>query len=99
MTNFLEHIKNGDWVGQEPKPAWLMLRDGKFKYIRHMQEDTVEELYGQRRTRKTANLSIESEYGSILRSLRRRAADEVRKKDGNSSTTSPKPKGRRRIFI
>ena len=91
---FLEHIKNGDWVGQEPKPAWLMLRDGKFKYIRHMQEDTIEELYDlEADPEELTNLSVNPEYGSILRSLRRKAADEVWKKDGEFVDYLPKPKG------
>lgn len=91
---FLEHIKSGDWVGQEPKPAWLMLRDGKFKYIRHMQEDTIEELYDlEADPKELTNLSVNPEYGSILRSLRRKAADEVRKKEGEFVDYLPKPKG------
>ena len=71
-----------------------MLRDGKFKYIRHMQEDTIEELYDlEADPEELTNLSVNPEYGSILRSLRRKAADEVWKKDGEFVYYLPNPKG------
>ena len=71
-----------------------MLRDGKFKYIRHMQKDTIEELYDlEADPKELTNLSVNPEYNSILRNLRRKAADEVRKKDGEFVDYLPKPKG------
>lgn len=42
---FLQHLKDGRFVGQGVKPAWMMMREGKYKYIRHIQADTIEELY------------------------------------------------------
>ena len=62
--------------------------------IRHMQEDTVEELYDlEADPKELTNLSVNPEYGSILRSLRRKAADEVRKEDGEFVDYLPKPRG------
>ena len=93
-NTFLEAIKKGTFVGQKTKPAYLMMRDGKYKYIRHMQKDTIEELYDLENDREELNnLSINPEYGPLLKKLREKAAVEIRKKDGEFIDYLPKPKG------
>lgn len=89
---FLEAIQNGDFVGQAPKPGYLMMRDGAFKYIRHMQKDTIEELYDlDKDPRELINLAVNPEYGPLLKQLRSKAKTEIRKKDGAFIDYLPEP--------
>ena len=92
--NFLEAIKQGSFVGQKTKPAYLMMRDGKYKYIRHMQEGTIEELYDLNKDPKELNnLAVNPEYTSLLKKLREKASVEIRIKDGAFIDYLPEPKG------
>ncbi len=96
--NFLEAIKQGIFVGKNTTPAYLMMRDGKYKYIRHMQKDTIEELYDlDKDAQEFNNLAVNPEYNSLLKKLRKKAADEIRKKDGEFVDYLPKPKDRRSV--
>ena len=91
---FLEKIKNGEFVGQAPKPAYLMMRDGPFKYIRHMQKDTIEELYDLNKDPKELNnLAVNPEYAPFLKQLRAKAVKAFREKDGAFVDYLPDPKG------
>ncbi len=91
---FLEAIKKGSFVGKETKPAYLMMRDGKYKYIRHMQKETIEELYDLKKdARELNNLAVNPEYRPLLMELREKAAIEIRKKNGEFIDYLPEPKG------
>ena len=90
---FLNDIKQGTFVGQGVKPAYLMMRDGRFKYIRHMKADTIEEVYDlQRDPLELDNLAADTSFASELKQLRTKAADEVRKKGGEFVDYLPDPK-------
>ncbi len=92
--NFLEAIKTGSFVGKGSKPAYLMMRDGKYKYIRHMQKDTIEELYDLNKdARELNNLAVDPDYRPLLMELREKAAIEIRKKNGEFIDYLPEPKG------
>ena len=92
---FLEAIKQGIFVGKKPNPAYLMMRDGHYKYIRHMKKDTIEELYDlDKDAEELNNLAVNPEYRSLLKKLREKAAAEIRKKDGEFIDFLPKPKVR-----
>lgn len=90
---FLNHIRQGDFVGQGQKPAWMMLRDGRYKYVRHLQKDTIEELYDlDADPLELTNLAVDTRHHSTLARLRKRAADEVRQKDGEFVNHLPPPR-------
>jgi arylsulfatase A-like enzyme len=92
--NFLEAIKQGIFVGQGSKPAYLMMRDGKYKYIRHMKKDTIEELYDLDKDGKELNnLAVNPGYTYLLKKLREKATVEIRKKNGEFIDYLPAPKG------
>lgn len=91
-AEFQQQIRAGQFVGQKPKPAWLMLRDGRYKYIRHMQKDTLEELYDLvSDPHELTNLAVLPEHRSRLRALRQRAIIETRDKDGPFVDDLPAP--------
>jgi len=91
---FLNEIKEGNFVGQQTKPAYLMMRDGKYKYIRHMKKNTIEELYDlDKDPDELTNLAVNPEYASLLVKLRDQAVVEIKKKDGEFVDYLPAPKG------
>jgi arylsulfatase A-like enzyme len=92
---FLAAIKQGRFVGKGKMPAYLMMREGKYKYIRHMQNDTLEELYDlDEDGEELNNLAVDSGYGGLLKRLREKAVVEIRKKDGEFVDYLPKPRER-----
>ena len=99
-NKFLNAIKNGDFVGTrrqkraERVPAYLMMREGSYKYIRHMKKDTIEELYNlDKDPSEFKNLAVNPEYAQLLKRLRKKAMVEIRKKDGEFIDHLPEPKG------
>ena len=92
---FLQALKRGEFVGKGKMPAYLMMRDGKYKYIRHMQEDTLEELYDlDKDGEELNNLAVDSGYAALLKELREKAVVEIRKKDGEFIDYLPRPRER-----
>lgn len=92
-NKFLNAIMEGAIVGLKPKTAYLMMRDGKYKYIRHMQKDTIEELYDlDRDAEELNNLAVDPEYAPLREVLREKAKVEIRKKDGEFVDYLPEPK-------
>ena len=74
--------------------AWMMMRDGKYKYIRHFKDNVIEELYDlDEDPDELSNLAVNSSYNSRLIELRRKTVEEFRKKDGSFVAHLPKPKG------
>ncbi len=73
--------------------AWLMMRDGKYKYIRHIKDNVIEELYDMENDPdELNNLTVNPQYKKKLNVLRRKAVEEFRKKNGDFVDHLPEPK-------
>ena len=73
----------------------MMMRDGPYKYIRHFDEDTIEELYDLNKDpEELNNLAVSSQHHDLLKKLRVRTVEEMQKKDGDFVQYLPAPKER-----
>ncbi len=73
--------------------AWMMMRDGQYKYIRHFKDDVIEELYDMEKDPdELTNLAVNPEHNKTLTELRRKAVEEFQKKDGDFVAFLPEPK-------
>jgi arylsulfatase A-like enzyme len=74
-------------------PAWMMMREGRHKYIRYLQQDTLEELYDlEQDPEEQVNLAVDPEYRQQLAGLRQRTIEEFRAQDGDFVDYLPEPK-------
>lgn len=72
---------------------WLMMRDGKYKYIRHLQANAIEELYDMERDPdELRNLAVNPDYHKKLSELRLKAVKEFQEKDGDFTAHLPQPR-------
>ena len=63
-------------------PWYVLLRDGKYKYIRTMVAGEVEEVYDlESDPEELANLALKAEHNELLKSLRETALTELRRTD------------------
>ncbi len=73
--------------------AWMMMRDGKYKYIRHFKDNVIEELYDlEQDPDELTNLAVNPEFKKKLTELRRKAVEEFQQKDGDFVAFLPAPK-------
>ena len=87
--------KNYDIFQRRGLTAWMMMRDGPYKYIRHFDEDTIEELYDLNKDpEELNNLAVSSQHHDLLKKLRVRTVEEMQKKDGDFVQYLPAPKER-----
>jgi arylsulfatase A-like enzyme len=94
--NVIEKLKSKDYDAFKRRDlyAWMMMRDGKYKYIRHFKDNVIEELYDlEQDPDELNNLAVNPEYMSKLTKLRSKAVAEFRKKDGDFVDHLPEPKG------
>ncbi len=90
---FLQYIKSGKFVGQASKPAWLMMRKGQYKYIRHMDVDTIEEVYDlESDPLELNNLAVQRDFARRLKRLRDEAVGEIRPLGGEFVDSLPPPR-------
>lgn len=91
----IEKLKSEDYEAFERRGlyAWMMMREGKYKYIRHFKDDVIEELYDLKQDPdELNNLAVNAGYYEKLTELRRKTVEEFRKKDGDFVDHLPEPK-------
>ena len=91
----IEKLKSKDYEAFERRDlyAWMMMRDGKYKYIRHFKDDVIEELYDMEKDPdELDNLAVNAKYHEKLIELRLKAVEEFRNKDGDFVDHLPEPK-------
>ena len=79
------HLKSEDYDAFKRRDlyAWMMMRDGNYKYIRHFKDGVLEEVYDlENDPEELNNLAVHPEYREMLAKLRQKAEEEFRKKDG-----------------
>ena len=75
-------IPSGQDVFHGPIPWYVMVRQGRYKYIRHLNENELEELYEMRQDPdELNNLALRAEQRPRLRRLRATAIAELRRTD------------------
>ncbi len=85
--------KNYDAFTRRDLYAWMMMRDGKYKYIRHFKDDVIEELYDlEQDPDELNNLAVNAGNHEKLTELRRKAVEEFRNKDGDFVDHLPEPR-------
>ena len=91
----IEKLKSKDYEAFERRDlyAWMMMRDGKYKYIRYFKDDVIEELYDMEKDPdELDNLAVNAKYHKKLIELRIKAVEEFRNKDGDFVDHLPEPK-------
>lgn len=82
----LEKLKSGNTEAFSRKglPAWMMLRHGKYKYIRYLKEGIIEELYDMDiDPKELVNLAVNDDFSTLLTELRIKTIKAFRKRDGD----------------
>jgi len=78
-------VRNDVW-------AWIMMREGKYKYIRYMRKECIEELYDMEKDPdELTNLAVDPAYSELLLRMRKQTASEFRKRDGEFINYLPVP--------
>ena len=71
-------------------PWYVLLRDGKYKYVRYLVEGEVEEMYDlEADPEELTNLATKKDSQKLLRSLRQKAIDELRRTHAGFVDTMP----------
>ncbi len=74
-------------------PWWVMLRDGKYKYIRVLLKGETEEVYDlDADPEELVNLAAKPEHRELLESLRAKTIEELRRTDAKFVDTMPRTK-------
>lgn len=84
--SIIENLKarNYDTFKRRGLYAWMMMVDGNYKYIRHLKDNVIEEMYDlEVDPNERNNLAVDPEYKQQLTQLRIRAVAEFRKRDGD----------------
>lgn len=77
-----EHLENNNAQLSGGVPWWVMLRDGKYKYIRFLSNPSEEELYDlEKDPKELTNLAGNPEHIDLLRALRQKTVDAIAKDD------------------
>jgi arylsulfatase A-like enzyme len=84
-------VTGNDSVGGVP--WWILLRQGKYKYIRTLVADEIEELYDlEADPQELYNLAVEAKHRSLLKDYRERMVAELRRTDAKLLPNLPTPR-------
>ncbi len=89
--------QSGDWSkfnvhNSTGTKAWMMLRDGKYKYVRHIYKNYCEELYNlDEDPEELVNLAVRDENRKLLRTMRQQLLIEFEKKGATFLKLLPAP--------
>ncbi|MCB1123728.1 MAG: DUF4976 domain-containing protein, partial [Verrucomicrobiae bacterium] len=88
--------KTGDWkkfiTHSTGIKAWLMVRQGKYKYIRYIYKDYLDELYDMEADpEELFNLAVRPEFHGIKMEMRRLLTDELKKTGVSFLPLLPEP--------
>ena len=87
-TNDLSRATNDE----QAVPWWVMLRDGRFKYVRYLIPGEVEELYDlQADPEELKNLAVDPAHAERLERLRAKAVEELRRTEAGFVGALPAP--------
>ncbi len=91
--------ETGDWSAfithKTGVRAWLMVRKGKFKYIRYVYADYLDELYDMEADpEELHNLAVRPEYHEIKMEMRALLSSELEKRGARFLPLLPEPKQR-----
>jgi arylsulfatase A-like enzyme len=86
----------GDWekfnTHKTGIKAWLMVRQGKYKYIRYIYKDYLDELYDiEADPEELSNLAVRPEYHKTKLEMRALLTKELKKKDTQFISLLPEP--------
>ena len=90
--------KDGDllWQGKDnkiPIPWWVSLRQGRYKYIRNLTDNEIEELYDMViDPQELNNLALNRSYKKVLEDYRQRLINELKRTDAGLVDNMPEPK-------
>ncbi len=74
-------------------PWWISYREGRFKYIRSLIDDTIEELYDMDSDPgEFYNLAVRPQHASLLARLRQRTLQELERTDAVFAANMPDPR-------
>ena len=88
---------SGDWESFTVHPktgtkAWMMLRKGKYKYVRYIYKDYIEELYDlETDPEELVNLAVKEQHRQLLRDMRQELIEEFAKKGAIFLDILPEP--------
>ena len=72
-------------------PWYVLLRQGRYKYIRTFVENEIEEIYDlESDPEELVNLAIQASHQTLLENLRREAIQELRRTDAKFIDQLPK---------
>ncbi len=72
----------GDFPIHRGIPSWVSLREKNYKYIRHLIEDEIEELYDlEKDPGELINLSLSPDYEGLLEDMRQKMIAELKRTD------------------
>jgi arylsulfatase A-like enzyme len=89
--------QTGDWIRFEMHPptgskTWMMLRQGKYKYVRYIYKDYIEELYDlENDPEELVNLAVRNDHRDRLYHMRTQLLTEFKKRGAEFLDLLPQP--------